>query len=103
MRIFHSIPRLRVWYTRRTFGGDFRYRDGEEGFYLEHSGGGSKIPQIWIRPAGQKRQLSGQVNLRYAGCLALVVLVKDNRVIELAEIAKVLESVCLHAETNSGD
>jgi hypothetical protein len=94
MRIFYSIPGLGLWYTRRTFG-DFRYRNVEEAFYLEHSGGGRKIPQIWIRPAGQKPQLSDQVLLGHAGRLALVVLVKEDEVVELAEIGRVLESVSM--------
>jgi len=98
MGVLWSIPGLGLWYTARAFRDHFSYQDVQEGFYLEQAGSGRKIPQIWIKSAGEKPQLSDEIFLGHTARLALVILVRDDEVAEPAEIGKVLEAISMPKE-----
>jgi hypothetical protein len=95
MSTLYSIPGFGLWYTRLVFTNHFRYQNVHGGFYLEHAGGGRKIPQIWIGTAGQKPQLSDKILLGDTARLVLLILLRDDQANDTVKVDEILEAISM--------
>jgi FAD binding domain len=96
MRFLWWFPSIAYFRTHRAFRDKLIYSSQTcpDGFFLEASGGGQKIAQIWVRKQGEEPKLSDAAFLRNLPHLALLVIVRkaeDGDSIAIEEVLRVAD------------
>jgi hypothetical protein len=101
MRLLWVIPGMPARITGRAFSDTTRLAQCDNGFFLPASGGGRKLPQIWIQNQDDKPQLSDSVIFREEPKMALLVLIDDAAEARPAEIKQMIKEADLVHEVLS--
>ena len=95
MRILWWIPGVSFRLSRSMFRDLFRYRNCPEGFFLPDSGGGKRIAQIWLWKNREGPRLSDGILFRDPSRVALVVIVREPKDFDSAQVEATLKAAAL--------
>ncbi|SPO07711.1 related to monooxygenase [Cephalotrichum gorgonifer] len=97
MRALWWFPWIARYRTRQAFKDKLIYtrQTCPDGFFLESADGGQKVAQVWVRRAGEEPKLSDSAFIRDMSHISLLVVVRNAREVDPAEVAETLAAAAL--------
>jgi hypothetical protein len=98
MKILWWFPSIEWYRTNKAFRDKlvYNHKTCPDGFFLGARGGGQKIAQIWVRgKPGQEPKLSDAAFIRNLSHLSLLVIVRNGKTVDPADIAQLIKEADL--------